>query len=64
MVVQDIRSMVSIHSLILEPEEDLPTWINFTRMCRKTSRFGVGERAAVRAVGGIERLDSLTSRSS
>ena len=38
-VVEDWQKIIQVHSLVLEPQEDMQTWLKYASLCRKSKRL-------------------------
>lgn len=38
-VVEDWGQIIQLRSLVMEPQEDLKTWLRFVGLCRRNGRF-------------------------
>ena len=40
--------VLAVRSLVVRPEEDVPTWIKFSELCRKSGRLALSLKVLLR----------------
>lgn len=43
--VEDWQRLLKVRALVISPKENMEMWIKFANLCRKSSRFGLAEKA-------------------
>jgi len=50
-VVEDWQKIIQVHSLVLEPQEDMQTWLKYASLCRKSKRLALSHKTLVMLLG-------------
>eukprot|EP00795_Rhopilema_esculentum_P000207 gene207-9842_t len=50
-VVEDWQKIIQVRSLVLEPQEDMQTWLKYASLCRKSKRLALSHKTLVMLLG-------------
>ena len=45
------QDLLAVHALVVRPEEDVPTWLNFSALCRKSGRLALSLKVLTQLMG-------------
>ncbi|XP_050299177.1 serine/threonine-protein kinase Tor [Anthonomus grandis grandis] len=50
-LVEDWQKIIQVHSLVLEPQEDVRTWLKYASLCRKNGSLKLSHKTLVKLLG-------------
>ncbi|CAG9812455.1 unnamed protein product [Phaedon cochleariae] len=50
-LVEDWQKIIQVHSLVLEPHDDVHTWLKYAALCRKSGSVQLSHKTLVRLLG-------------
>ncbi|XP_018572076.1 serine/threonine-protein kinase Tor [Anoplophora glabripennis] len=50
-LVEDWQKIIQVHSLVLEPHEDVHTWLKYAALCRKSGSMRLSHKTLVKLLG-------------
>ncbi|KAJ8929828.1 hypothetical protein NQ314_017426 [Rhamnusium bicolor] len=50
-LVEDWQRIIQVHSLVLEPQEDIHTWLKYAALCRKSGSMRLSHKTLVMLLG-------------
>ena len=51
--------MLRLRAVVISPSENMPMWIKFANLCRKSGRMGLAEKSLKQLIGSEEPLEDL-----
>eukprot|EP01119_Soliformovum_irregulare_P019909 TRINITY_DN6394_c0_g1_i1.p1 TRINITY_DN6394_c0_g1~~TRINITY_DN6394_c0_g1_i1.p1 ORF type:complete len:1896 (-),score=591.61 TRINITY_DN6394_c0_g1_i1:8-5695(-) len=55
--IETWKSILSVHSLVLSPRDDMNNWLKFSSLCMKNNRFELAEKTIMNLMGRDGRVD-------
>ncbi len=53
------QRMLRLRALVTQPMENMPTWIKFANLCRKSGRMGLAEKSLKQLIGTDDSLERV-----